>query len=198
MTSASHEADEGTRACQFLQQEECEVLEVSLKVLSSLHKLKLLSIDFQSIYPEVVSNDISEGALKLEIPVEFGELRAMSVIGDPTLLASASETNHDAQVQMLSLSTLPPLLLHIILPPSYPLHSSPEIVSIHAIHMWLPRLSDLQNILIKMWNAGEGVLYKWVEFLRSGEFLNSMDLTTSFYNIIQWVNINEFLFLLIN
>jgi E3 ubiquitin-protein ligase RNF14 len=89
------------------------------------------------------------------------------------------------QPQEFSISSLPPLLLHLTLPPTYPLHLPPDIVSLRATHSWLSRLPELQAMLLRMWEAGEGVLYNWVELIRTAEFLNSLDLDLD--NIIRCV-----------
>lgn len=79
----------------------------------------------------------------------------------------------------MSLSSLPPLLLEIILPPLYPLHQAPAIVSVHATHAWLPvKALFLQNRMMELWQEGEGVLYTWIEWIRSGEFLKTLKLTS--------------------
>lgn len=80
----------------------------------------------------------------------------------------------------ISLSTLPPLLLEIIIPPTYPLHVPPEIISLHATHGWLARkFIPLRQLLLDMWHPGDGVLYNWIEWLRSGEFLDALHLLGS-------------------
>lgn len=84
----------------------------------------------------------------------------------------------------ISLSALPPLLLYIILPPSYPIHSPPEISSFRASHLWLPDIERLQAALLEMWQAGEPLLYNWVEYIRTGDFLEKMDLLSSTNNEI--------------
>ncbi|KAG7450277.1 uncharacterized protein BT62DRAFT_962071 [Guyanagaster necrorhizus] len=118
-----------------------------------------------SIYPECVSSGICDTSVKLEIPVEFSEPRTVSI-------------SNDGLSQSLSLTVLPPLLLHIDLPLAYPLYDPPQLVSIHATHLWMPRLSKLQSTLSRMWQPGETVLYNWVEFIHGGEFLHSVDLTS--------------------
>ena len=79
--------------------------------------------------------------------------------------------------ETLNLSVLPPLLLHVVLPPFYPLHNPPEIVSLRAMHMWIPNIEVLQTALTEMWRIGEQILYNWVEYIRSGEFLQTIKLT---------------------
>ena len=115
----------------------------------------------------------SEGHIKLEIPVEFETPR--SVIIEEVIPISLADRTSPRET--LSLSVLPPLLLHVILPPSYPLHSPPEIVSLRATHMWIPNTQVLQTALTEMWQIGEQVLYNWVEYIRSGEFLQTIELT---------------------
>ena len=80
----------------------------------------------------------------------------------------------------VSLSILPPLLLEILLPPSYPTYDPPQIVALHATHGWLgPKIVPLRQLLLNMWQAGDSVLYSWIEWLRSGEFLESLHLLDS-------------------
>ncbi|KAH8100545.1 RWD-domain-containing protein [Cristinia sonorae] len=125
-----------------------------------------------SIYPDYVSNNTSRGVLKLEIPIEFPE---------PCIVTSLDEDITPAPNTFLPrLSILPPLLLDIILPPAYPMHAPPQILSIHATHSWLPPkyTMDLRKYMVEMWNVGEGVLYSWVEWIRGGEFLDVLELTS--------------------
>ncbi|KAF8971578.1 hypothetical protein BDZ97DRAFT_1787188 [Flammula alnicola] len=150
--------------CQSMQKEEFEVLE--------------------SIYPEYVSSQSLDGTLKLEIPIELGSSRSV-IISEPTSSSPmAPLPERKPTVQSISLSALPPLLLHIVLPPFYPLHTPPEIASIRATHLWLPEIELLQSTLIEMWQAGEPVLYNWVEYVRTGEFLQKMGLLSSTSNNI--------------
>jgi E3 ubiquitin-protein ligase RNF14 len=131
-------------------------------------------------------SDLSDGTVKLEVCVELGEPRTVLVINDGTVIESIfSEKNlkHNLtppttseKSQELLLSSLPPLIFHLILPPDYPLHAPPQIVSLRATHSWFLRIPDLQDLLIDMWQAGEGVLYNWVESIRTAEFLTSMNI----------------------
>ncbi|KAH6917635.1 ring finger protein 14 isoform 2 [Coprinopsis sp. MPI-PUGE-AT-0042] len=138
--------------CRRLQQEEFEVLE--------------------SIYPECVSSEIIDGSFKLEVPVDFGESKDVVITQGPEVNNSTQEP----QYELLSLSTLPPLLLSIGLPSYYPLTEPPKLLSIRATHLWLPRIGLLNKIMTDMWTEGEGVLYMWVEYLRTGEFMQALDL----------------------
>jgi E3 ubiquitin-protein ligase RNF14 len=71
---------------------------------------------------------------------------------------------------------LPPILLQVLLPDGYPLHSPPQIVSLHATHSWAPRLRVIIDQLLASWQAGEGVLYNWIEHIESGRFMHSLEL----------------------
>ncbi|EPQ60930.1 hypothetical protein GLOTRDRAFT_53527 [Gloeophyllum trabeum ATCC 11539] len=169
MSAAQAElSQEDIEVCRSMQQEEWEVL--------------------QSIYPECSSDDISRGGIKLEIPVELGDSRDAEIVDDGSL-AVPGELPEDAPSRpnvheqhlgpmFISLSTLPPLLLDIVVPPSYPLQSPPLLLNIHATHSWLSRpvASLLRQQLIDMWAQGDGVLYAWVEWIRSGDFLESVGL----------------------
>ena len=127
----------------------------------------------------------SEGHIKLEIPVEFETPR--SVIIEEVIPTSL--TDKTSPRETLNLSVLPPLLLHVILPPSYPLHSPPDIVSLRATHMWIPNTQVLQTALTEMWRIGEQVLYNWIEYIRSGEFLQTIELTGD--SVIMCVSPND-------
>ncbi|KAJ6604415.1 hypothetical protein DFH09DRAFT_1122621 [Mycena vulgaris] len=119
----------------------------------------------ESIFPDFISTDQSEAFLKLEIPIELGE---------PSTVVITDES----EALTLSLTSLPPLLLHIVLSATYPSHDPPD-VSIRSNHSWLspPLLLRLQHGLKNMFRPGDGVLYDWVEFIRGGEFLTSLDLS---------------------
>ncbi|RDB29614.1 E3 ubiquitin-protein ligase itt1 [Hypsizygus marmoreus] len=144
--------------CYALQRQEYEVLE--------------------SIYPECMSGQIADNSLKLQIPIEFDEPQAVCIVQDDTMSTSCSSSEPDPQLN-LSLSSLPPLMISMILPPSYPLSNPPYLTSIRASYLWVPQISRLQDILTNMWQPGEGILYTWIEFIRSGDFLHSLSLTSS-------------------
>ncbi|KAF5368313.1 hypothetical protein D9758_002366 [Tetrapyrgos nigripes] len=141
---------EGPGECHSLQKEELEVLE--------------------SIYPDyILDSSDTHGNLKFEVPVEFSE--SQTVILSETF---SSGTEHQAQT--LSLSTLPPLLLHVALPALYPISQPPIIELIRSTHLWLPYYAKLQALLIDKWQEGNGVLYDWISYLHDGEFLQDMGL----------------------
>ncbi|KAH0590436.1 hypothetical protein H2248_000587 [Termitomyces sp. 'cryptogamus'] len=151
MTTAEVDATPGD--CESLQQEEYEVLE--------------------SIYPECISSEMKNKSLRLEIPVEFGTPRTVHVEEDQ----SDIQTNSAAAPPIaLSLSSLPPVTLNVVLPALYPIKNPPTLTSIRAAHFWLPQIPRLHQALTDLWEPGEGVLYNWIEFLRSGEFLDTLSL----------------------
>ncbi|KAJ2928966.1 hypothetical protein H1R20_g8231, partial [Candolleomyces eurysporus] len=153
--------DEATLTeCQRLQQEEFEVLE--------------------SIYPEYVSSQLNDGTLKLEVPVELERNRKLTI----TCNAPHDPSTSSPMTENLVVSTLPPLLVYLALPHTYPLHKPPQLLSIRATHLWLPNIERLSKLLTDMWQAGDGVLYAWIEYLRTGEFLQPLDLSNGSNSII--------------
>ncbi|KAI0803062.1 RWD-domain-containing protein [Irpex lacteus] len=133
----------------------------------------------QSIYPDYISSDAAEGIIKLEIPVELLEPTRILVTPE-----SSSEDTPEVPAKqshdLLSLASLPSLLLEIMLPPLYPMHLPPTILSVHATHSWLNlKTTRLQQRLVNIWQEGEGVIYSWIEWIRGGDFLEVLGLMTS-------------------
>jgi E3 ubiquitin-protein ligase RNF14 len=164
-----------TTACAILQEEEWEVLEVHSSVTNVILDAYLLHS--QSIFPDCVSNG---SVKKLEIPVDLGKLRNVDVVSDAVntdhLYPTASSKAPPIDSNTLKLSSLPPVHLEISLPADYPFTSPPQIVSIYATHSWIPSIQRLRQQLADKWQPGEGVLYEWVEWIRSSEFLSSLEL----------------------
>ncbi|KAF5355942.1 hypothetical protein D9756_004264 [Leucocoprinus leucothites] len=147
--------DVDPESCRRMQREEFEVLE--------------------SIYPECIASQMNDGMLKLEVPIELCDTRLVEVVPQ-----GLSSSNKLLSSQSLRLSTLPPILLQLALPPGYPMTSPPKILSIRATHFWLSKsLLQLQGKLRDQWQAGEGVLYNWVEYIRTGDFLCELDMISS-------------------
>ncbi|KAI0735402.1 RWD-domain-containing protein [Earliella scabrosa] len=149
-------AQDDLETCAALQKEEWEVLE--------------------SIHPECLSSTPSDGRIKLEIPVDLPESTVVSVRTEHPMdhATSAGPSTGTS----LSLSTLPPILLEISLPPSYPF-TAPLIRATHATYSWLPPNDpNLRSCLANKWEQGEGVLYTWVEWIRSGDFLEELNLVS--------------------
>lgn len=97
------------------------------------------------------------------------------------LTARHSATSSSAD---LHLTHLPPLLVCVALPPTYPLSKPPRVVSLRAplpdnSGAWLGRrvLTLAQERLGQLWvdeassGDGVGVLWSWWEWLGSGDFL---------------------------
>lgn len=133
----------------------------------------------QSIYPEYVSSQTLDGDIKLEIPVEFDNAKTVKISEESPWTPTSGLQERAPNTLSISVSTLPPLLVHIVLPPSYPLHSPPDITSIRATNVWLAETTQLQSALVDMWEAGEPTLYNWVEYIRSGEFLCKLGILSS-------------------
>lgn len=121
-----------------------------------------------------MSSQTLDGSVKLEIPVEFASHKSVVLSEHSPWLDTAAQRDRKATSLSISVTALPPLLLHIVLPPSYPLHSPPEIKSVRATNVWLPETKPLQAALIEMWQEGEPTLYNWVELIRTGEFLHTL------------------------
>lgn len=154
----------------------------------------------QSIYPDYLSGDLTSKTIRLEVPVELSEpTKLVSCHSIASPIPVTTQTNeqgfanatpdHALVSDLASLSSLPPLLLDICLPPNYPLSSPPQILSIYASHSWLPGSFRLQELLMDMWVPGEGVLFSWIEFIRSSEFLSSLGLASyqDGGKLIRWV-----------
>ncbi|KAI0296600.1 hypothetical protein BC826DRAFT_908281 [Russula brevipes] len=105
--------------------------------------------------------------MKFEIPVD---------LECPTDVFVTGSGNAELQEHHLSLSSLPPIFLEIVLPPAYPLRAAPSIVSFHVSGSWVPRSGRLLEKLIDLWQPGHVILYTWVEWIRSAEFLASMNM----------------------
>lgn len=137
----------------------------------------------QSIFPDFLLNgqNTTEGQIELEIPVELSEeppqkVTVMLLDGQPQHCSS----HVDGSVKLpLSLTTLPPISLTITLPLDYPLYRPPIISRLRSSYGWLPteKLKLLERTLLGVWEAereqnggeGRGILYDWVELVRSAE-----------------------------
>ncbi|KAG6334069.1 hypothetical protein ID866_5019 [Astraeus odoratus] len=159
MVPNDYTEDDDLALCYNLQAEEWEVL--------------------QSIHPTICISK-SDTAVRLEIPVELDVERTVDVIPVP---------HHTTVTDPMSvpLSCLPPLLLDITLPPLYPTHSPALIVAVRAAAGWVPGrvMEEMVTWMTETWTdmggnvssgGGTGVLYTWVEWIRSGEFLTSVGL----------------------
>ncbi|KZV77620.1 RWD-domain-containing protein [Peniophora sp. CONT] len=147
--------------CAILQEEELQVLE--------------------SIYPDCIlpSNDASGTIKKFEVSIELGDCTSVHIVDDGSTHTAAGPSQNvlsHAPPEILSLSAFPPILLEIYLPPDYPESQPPRINSLHVSHDWLTSSASLRQRMLEMFQPGEGVLYNWVEWLRSGDFLRELRL----------------------
>jgi hypothetical protein len=173
-----HEHDVITQ-CRFLKDEEFEVVEV--RRLAPGRTGMADQSHLQSIYPDYISRGTAKGldVIFLEIPVHIpGVYRNVVVTAEETSTYTAA-ASAPASTVTYNLSDLPPILLHVILPHDYPLHAAPQILSLHATHSWLPRERILVDALLDMWQAGDGVLYSWIDHIESGSFMDTLGLSVN-------------------
>ncbi|KAG9314645.1 RWD-domain-containing protein [Chiua virens] len=134
----------------------------------------------ESIHPTIcISYD--DGIATLLVPVELGKdtpVFIFSVPHDTYLSSNQFIVPPDVPALHTSLSILPPLRLRIALPPLYPSQAPPIIQSLQANSAWLPPciLTLVEERLIAMWSPGDdsGILYTWVEWIRTGNFLSDI------------------------
>lgn len=119
----------------------------------------------ESIYPDYILES-SPKSVRLEVPIELGSSHTVSV----------NTSNDPLNAPSVSLSYLPPIILSLRLPDAYPTDSPPVITSLHVTHSWLTGEAQLASFLTKTWAEGECTLCDWVELLRSGEFLDGLQL----------------------
>ena len=133
----------------------------------------------QAIYPDLISNVPSSNTenLLLEIGLEFPSEILVQVV-HPVSDGPNSSVAH------IPLSFLPPVKISILLPHDYPLQSSPEFDYIQAD--WLFEDDILKSALLGSWQAGECILYSWIEFVRSGAILQESGLLSP-TNLLRFV-----------
>lgn len=167
--------------CETTQREEWVVLEVGLPAFLVVNTFGL-KCNIKSIFPDFLLNgrNTGEGRIELEIPVELAEEPPQKVT---IMLMDGHPQQHsyaDGNIQSpLSLTTLPPISLTLTLPLDYPLHRPPIISGLYSSYGWLPseKLKLLEGTLLDLWEAerehnggeGRGILYDWVEVVRSAE-----------------------------
>ena len=132
----------------------------------------------QSIHPDYLSADAAKDIIRLEVPVDLSEGTLVTVEDDLAANGASSNASGSDDVKVISLKTLPPILLDICLPPTYP-YTPPQIRAVHSAHSWFTCAGrDLHEHLAEKWEKGEGVLYTWVEWIRSGDFLDELGMTS--------------------
>jgi E3 ubiquitin-protein ligase RNF14 len=173
MSASDHDASR----CRILQEEELEVLEVCYFQLY-LPATHVSFFNLQSIYPDYISREASKGldmTIFLEVPIHLPHPHRLIITCDTPETSTFAEAASSPPTEG-TISDLPPILLQVLLPDSYPLHSPPQILSLHATHSWAPRLRVVIDQLLASWQAGEGVLYNWIEIIESGRFMHSLEL----------------------
>ncbi len=123
-----------------------------------------------------MSGDSSKGMIRLEVPVDLPGSTAVVLASDSTIQSGSSSSSGPSTPKTISLTTLPPILLDICLPRTYP-YTPPQVRAVHATYSWLS-LDGLREALAGKWEEGQGVLYTWVEWIRSGEFLEELGMST--------------------
>ncbi|KAH0838584.1 hypothetical protein J3R83DRAFT_6905 [Lanmaoa asiatica] len=159
---------------------------------SCLSQSEEWSVLEQSIHPTIcISNE--DAIVSLLVPVELGldtPIRIFPVPHDTYLSYSPSfSVPADLPSYSASLSVLPPLHLRIALPSMYPSQAPPIIQSLQATSAWLPPfiLAFIKERMTAMWSPGDnsGVLYTWVEWIRTGDFLADIGLLANDMHSIQ-------------
>ncbi|KDN43487.1 hypothetical protein RSAG8_06076, partial [Rhizoctonia solani AG-8 WAC10335] len=136
-----------------------------------------------AVYPDILTqNSVPAGKeIKLDISIELEGERKFDIISSIAVDTSSpgAGPSHSPQLHTpdsipTALTHLPPLLITVVLPPTYP-QTKPVIHNISARHAWLaPALvRKLAVRLDEMWTPEEGVLWQWVEDVRTGAFLES-------------------------
>lgn len=115
--------------------------------------------------------------MRLEIPIELESPRRVKVTSVVGPLSHNINEGKRLPLEVV-LSTLPTIMLSITLPEAYPFERPPEIESIRSKYSWIPETSRIYPLLIDKWQAGLGILYDWVEYLRVGSFLTEVGLVS--------------------
>ncbi|KAH7344624.1 hypothetical protein B0J17DRAFT_9134 [Rhizoctonia solani] len=151
---------------------------------SEFEQLQEEEIDaLAAVYPDVLTSSPTPAGkeIKLDISIELETERKFEIVSSvavdtstPGAGPSRSLQAHTSDSIPTTLTYLPPLLITVVLPPTYP-QTKPVIQNISARHAWLaPGL--VRNLAIRldeMWTPEEGVLWQWVEDVRTGTFLES-------------------------
>ncbi|KAF8316062.1 RWD-domain-containing protein [Clavulina sp. PMI_390] len=148
----------------------------------------------EAIYPDCVTRKLNYDGItvKLELAIDLGSPRRVFISEDqssstktPTNSIEASlptPSGSSAVSQPLTsevvVSYLPPLILDLFLPHTYPLITPPSFLSAYCTHSWLPpsQIARLVTHLHELWreqrDLGEGVLWRIAETIVGGDFLS--------------------------
>lgn len=134
--------------------------------------------------------------IALEVPI---------ILSDNTIteLSNPHSVEEVSSVTPLKLSHLPPLIVEIRIPPLYPIHEPPIVISLTSqvgaqADQWLdkPIQVDLERRLESMWaedkklaGEGTGVIWRWWEWLGSGECFTDLGLLRN--DVLRYVVLNQ-------
>jgi hypothetical protein len=168
--------------CLQLQREEVETLE-------AIYGPEVVSYTFGDSPSTSVgarSDSLPTATLKIIMNIDLaegagGQARAVRLARRPAKSQDEAEASRQAEVEVadtFSLSHLPPLTFDIAYPPSYPMHSSPTLLSITP-PIGLRYLdssnltSTLPDLLASTYadSAPDASLWTFLELVRTGEFL---------------------------
>ncbi|KAK0555947.1 hypothetical protein OC846_001499 [Tilletia horrida] len=142
--------------------EECAALQTDeLTALASI----LPSDEFEELPPSPSQHK----RISLRIPISFDRPRKVRVISlEP--IGSAESSSSSSQAQLIEVQHLPPLLLQLSLPPTYPLSAEPNVEVLQSPWLNLPANQDwLRHRLSQMWDESRAeVLYLWADWIREG------------------------------
>lgn len=140
------------------------------------------------MYPDILTSaDVAAGIeVKLDISIELETERSFEIVSN---IVESSPAPSSSQIQpaqggiTTKLTHLPPLLVTVLLPPEYPTAAGPVLRSVIARHAWLApaqvrrlgaRLEGRWREAVERGERDEGILWAWVEDIRSGAFLEAM------------------------
>jgi hypothetical protein len=131
--------------------------------------------------------------ITVEVPVLLPKSYTLVIYKEDSTVAPVA----DGQPPLcLDVTALPPILINIALPDTYPTHVPPQILSLHSTHSWLPPMAALEDRLLALWTPQDGVLYNWIEYLESARFLDDLGMLNSTSDTMRCVLRCSFLSLL--
>ncbi|KAF8971445.1 hypothetical protein BDZ97DRAFT_1786531 [Flammula alnicola] len=126
----------------------------------------------KAIYPDFISNSSAfstDNIIRLKLGIELPSETGFQIFhSTPTYGLTLQATS-------ITLLFLPPILIDVYLPKEYPSCQPPQILSISAEAQWFSKEDALRSTLLDSWQRGETILYSWIEFVRSGQFLRELD-----------------------
>lgn len=100
--------------------------------------------------------------------------------------SDSPSSSRSVSKKRITVEVLPPIILHISLPPSYPLYGPPDIISLQATHEWFEDVDDIKASLLQIYEPKENAIYNWIEYLRGGEFLKKANMPEIEEAYIEW------------